>query len=77
MCLLPFSNISCWSNYRIFVPKGPMIKERFLGSVLEFTNDQTCQEVKAHILGGKKLSVTLGMSAQAGKMLFRHAMEGA
>lgn len=54
-----------------------MIKERFLGSVLEFTNDQTCQEVKAHILGGKKLSVTLGMSAQVGKMLFRHAMEGA
>lgn len=47
-----------------------------LGSVLEFTNDQTCPEMKAHILWGKELPVTLGMSAEAGKILFRHAVEG-
>lgn len=32
--------------------------------------------MKAHILGGKELPVTLGMSAEAGKILFRHAVEG-
>lgn len=61
MYSLPSSNIPCQSNYRIFAFEG-LIVERFLGLVLEFINNHTCPEMKAHILGGKELSVTPGMS---------------